>query len=180
MNTALSHIILKPIAESDLDLYVSISTCAEIMRYVYDPMTEQQAEQAFAERLLPWQYESDTWLSFTIFDSKRELKLGSIGLKIIDHQARIAEVGFMLLPAEQGKGYASAALAQIHQLAFEQMSINELAAICDVRNKSSMSLLQKHGYTQLKRLENNSEIAGELVDDFRYQLTLNDYLSRVK
>ncbi|WP_252738801.1 GNAT family N-acetyltransferase [Colwellia sp. D2M02] len=96
---------------SDMPLFIDISMSKQMMKHVYAPLTQQAATEAFVERSQPWTLQSDHWLSLGINDIFSGEKLGSIGLKIVNHSAKIAEVGFMIKTSAQGKGYASEALS---------------------------------------------------------------------
>ncbi|MCA2465616.1 MULTISPECIES: GNAT family N-acetyltransferase, partial [Vibrio] len=99
-----SRIKLSPFDSSDRQLFIEISMCPIMMEHVYEPLTYQEAVAAFELKSQSWQFESDHWLSFGIEDISSGEKLGSIGLKVINHKARIAEVGYMIKQSAQGRG----------------------------------------------------------------------------
>jgi [ribosomal protein S5]-alanine N-acetyltransferase len=165
-----NRIRLAPLTADDVSLFVQLCTDPVVMQHVYSPFTQHQARTVFAERLRPWHPRSDGWLSFVIYHHADGSKLGTIGLKIIDHQCKVAEIGFMLLPQAQGQGFAAQAAEQLVSYAFLQLQLKKLIAICAAANSSSVKLLQKLGFTLEQPLARNSLINGVAVDDVQYAL----------
>ena len=141
-----------------------------MMEHVSDPCSYEEANEAFIAKSQPWSMESDGWLSFGISDIATGEKLGSIGLKITNHEAKIAEVGFMIKPSAQGKGFAGEALYLIKNYALSELNLNKLVATCSVNNVSSFKLLEKQGFSREGCLKKNIIINGKYVDDYIYGL----------
>lgn len=156
--------------DSDLPLYVEISMCPEMMEHVYEPLSFEEANEAFNSKLQPWSLESDSWLSFSLTELSTNDKVGNIGIKITNHDAKIAEVGFMIKRSAQGKGYASEALSLLKYYAFMQLNLNKLVATCSIDNTGSYQLLEKLGFSREGCLKQNVVIKGQYVDDYVYGL----------
>ncbi len=140
------------------------------MEHVSDPFTYDEAKESFLSKSTPWTFKSDGWLCLGMTDISSGEKLGSIGLKIINHSAKIAEIGFMLKRSVQGKGFAREALELLKDHALTTLNLNKLVAICSVNNKGSYKLLEKSGFVREGCLRHNSLINNKLIDDFVYGL----------
>lgn len=170
MKLADEGIELFPFNHSDFELFMEIITCPQMMEHVYDPFTYDEAKSAFEERLQPWKFEGDKWLSFSITDIRNGEKLGYISLRVINHEAKVAEVGFMIKANAQGKGVGSKALKLIKQCAFDTLMLNKLFACCSVHNSGSIKLLEKEGFFRESYLKNNTLINNQYIDDYTYFL----------
>lgn len=170
MRLTAQRIALSPFEQSDFELFVEMTMCPLMMKHVYDPLTYEDAKSAFNAKSQPWTFQSDGWLSFAITDILTAEKLGNIGLKIINHDERIGEVGFMIKQDAQGKGFASEALALLIGYGFNELNLNKLVAMCSVNNTGSYLLLEKLGFVRDSRLQQNTSINGRWVDDYRYLL----------
>ena len=168
------RIRLIPFDASDLDLFIEISMSPVMMEHVCDPCSLEEAKEAFIAKSQPWSTESDGWLSFGISEELTSEKLGSIGLKITNHESQIAEIGFMIKPSAQGKGFAGESLNLIKNFAFTELKLNKLVATCSVENASSYKLLEKCGFIREGCLKQNTIINGEYVDDYIYGLCKTD------
>lgn len=169
------NINLKLYDESDWPLALHLSTDPLLMKHVYDPFTEKEARIRFETKLLPWTKDSEHWLSLSINHNEAGEKLGSIGLKITNPDASIAEIGFMLKASAQGKGYGFEALSLIINHAFDTLTLNKLSATCAVKNIGSYKLLEKVGFTREGHLKHNAFISGQYVDDYVYGLCHSDF-----
>ena len=162
------RIQLSPFDHSDKDLFIELSTSVEVMEYVYTPFTFAEANAAFEAKSQPWTKTSDSWFTLGITELATGEKLGSIGIKIVNHEAKIGEVGFMMKPSAQGKGFASEALTLLKEYAFAELELNKLTAICSVNNVGSYKLLEKLGFSREGCLRQNTLINNKLVDDYLY------------
>jgi len=84
---------------------------------------------------------------------------------------RLPDVGYIFDPATWGRGYASEALAAFiaHRRAIGSA---ELTADTDPRNKASIRLLQRHGFTESGRAERSWLVGGEWCDSIYWKLVL--------
>ena len=143
------------------------------MKYVCEPLSIEETKERFEERIQPWNEKSDQWLCFAIEEICSGRKLGSIGLKITNHQAKIAEVGYLLKTEAHGKGIASEALKLVKSLAFTTINLNKLVATCSSNNIGSYKVLENSGFSREGCLQQNSILNNKYVDDYIYGLFLS-------
>jgi len=170
MQLADESIELIPFKDSDFEFFQQTITCPQMMKHVYDPLTYDEAKCSFEARLPPWKFESDKWRSFIITKVTGGEKLGYISLRIVNHEAKIAEVGFMVKATAQGKGIGSKALKLMKHYAFDKLMLNKLVAFCSVDNSGSYSLLEKEGFFRESCLKQNTLINNQYRDDYAYGL----------
>lgn len=164
------NIKLVPFDSSDLALFLALSTCSKIMAHVAPSYSHNEAVAEFERRSKPWSLESDGWLSLSITEIASNEKVGCIALKIINHQAKIAEVGFLLKSGTQGKGFASRALKLLKSYAFNDLALNKLVGFCSVQNSASYKLLEKSGFVREGCFRQNTLLNDQYVDDYAYGL----------
>lgn len=164
---------LLPFSKTDKALFVQMAMCSQSMRHVASIMDEQEALLAFEARLTPWQSWREKGLFLSINDVKSGEKVGSMSLHLIPESQSIAEVGFMIKPNKTGQGYGQSALSLLVALAQKELALSALHAVCSVDNIGSSRVLEKHHFVKLKRLNANTHIGGNWVDDLLYQLTFN-------
>ena len=165
-----SKVNLRLLDKYDWELFKVLNTCPKIMKHVYEPFSIEETKERFEERIQPWSDKSDQWLCLAIDEINSGNKLGSIGLKITNHQANIAEVGYLLKTEAQGKGVASEALTLIKNYAFRTLNLNKLVASCSSNNIGSYKVLEKAGFMREGCLKQNSILNGKYIDDYIYGL----------
>lgn len=161
---------LSPLDLTDKALFIELSMSAQVMTHVYNALTYDEAMAAFEIKSAPWTRASEAWFSLGITEISTGEKLGSIGIKIVNHDANIAEVGFMIKPSAQGKGFAGEALSLLKTYALDELALNKLTAACSVKNVGSYKLLEKLGFEREGCLRQNTLINNKLVDDYVYGL----------
>ncbi|AAZ26554.1 GNAT family N-acetyltransferase [Colwellia psychrerythraea] len=170
MQLADGRIKLLPFDKSDFELFLEISTCPNIMRHVSRPFTYEEAKSAFEVRSRPWSIESEEWLSLCITEIESGEKLGSIALKIVNHEAKIAEVGFIIRKSAQGRGIANSALKLLKEYSFSELTLNKLVAFCSVHNAGSYKLLEKQDFVREGCFKENTFMNNQYIDDYAYGL----------
>ena len=170
MQLTSQRITLSPFDETDKALFIEFFMCPKTMEHIYAPFTYAEAIAAFDIKSQPWTIESNSWLSLSISSVESGEKLGHIGLKIINHEAKIAEIGYMVKQSAQGKGFAAEALNLVKDYGFEALQLNKLTATCSVQNTGSFQLLEKLGFIREGCLQQNSIIDNIYVNDYVYGL----------
>jgi ribosomal-protein-alanine N-acetyltransferase len=84
------------------------------------------------------------------------------------------ELGYGLLPAHWGKGYASEAASTIVKYAFETLGIHKLSAFCNAENARSAALLKGLGMKLEGRIREDRWIRNRWYDSLFYSFIRSD------
>lgn len=74
--------------------------------------------------------------------------LGWAGVRMTDDRARVAEIAYYVLPAGQGKGYATDAVRTLVRYAFEEQNAHSVVARIRADNEPSRRVVEKVGFTR--------------------------------
>ena len=149
---------LTPFSPADADIAHRLLEDPEVMRYVGDPITAQQVKDNMAKNvrrgaggrigiwcvtrkdtgekigdcvLLPLPIESD--------------KVDWDQLTPDSYPSDEIEVGYLLVPAAWGQGFATELCARLLRFAFEETTLPRITAVTDPDNANSQHVLQKCG-----------------------------------
>ncbi len=152
------RLLLRPLAESDLDLEIEMGTDAEVMKYVGELDTEQSLVHQMPKLVRRCAYGCiGVWC---VIERSTEEKLGTAILLPLpieeddtnwdlvvgdDYPDCEIEIGFMLKRSVWGKGYATEATKRLLKFAFEETPLEELVATIDPQNTASRRVLEKCG-----------------------------------
>jgi RimJ/RimL family protein N-acetyltransferase len=161
---------LSPLSGSDFEFFLDILTCSEIMKHISKPLTLDETKAAFEIRSQPWNVKSSGWCTLPITEIKCGEKVGWIALRILNHEARIAEVGFILKKNVQRRGTASRALKLLRNYAFNELKLNKLVAFCSVQNTASYKTLEKQDFIREGCFKQHLLINNQYVDSYAYGL----------
>jgi RimJ/RimL family protein N-acetyltransferase len=97
--------------------------------------------------------------------------LGWISLRVNDRTPRVGEVGYSLMPAARGNGYATEALRAVIDEAFGAGELDEIQACIVPANTASRYVLDRTGFREERMLRSGAMIRGRHVDVLLFSLT---------
>ena len=161
---------LTKITKTDWNFFRKLYTDAEIMKFISDPLSDQQIKDAFESRLPKWDIGSSHWLCFVIRREADGVPMGLTGLKMTrENNERIAEVGYIIANGFSGMSLATDSLATL--LALPELStISQYQAVITNGNNASIRVLEKNGFTLTEVIKDNYTIGGVIFDDCIYTL----------
>ena len=84
--------------------------------------------------------------TFAVIDGNGAGVLGIAGAPRIDHEARTAELGYLIVPAARGRGVATEALRMLTTWAFSDLRALRLELLISVKNEPSKLVASRCGY----------------------------------
>jgi ribosomal-protein-alanine N-acetyltransferase len=127
--------------ESLLGVHVPDDWPAEDLRDflpVYDRIVDQQAAR-------------QGWGIWLMLDPAARALVGDIGFKGPPDDLHTVEIGYSVLPAFQGRGYATEAVQALVAWGFAQPGVRRIVANCRADNAASIRVLEKAGMRQTGR-----------------------------
>jgi ribosomal-protein-alanine N-acetyltransferase len=147
------RLVLRAPQEQDLEPLLVLWTDPEVTRYVGGPRDTNVVMDhfcAYAEDPMAFvESEHEWWWSIIERSSGKLVGLCSLVEKEIEGQTEI-DLGYFLLPAYWGKGYASEAISQVVELAFSGLHLESLVAVIHPENTASIGVARRLGM-QLER-----------------------------
>ncbi|PCK32912.1 GNAT family N-acetyltransferase [Pseudoalteromonas piscicida] len=174
MQLTTERLILRPIVETDWPLWVKLHQLPDVMRYIGDITDETTLREKFNSGLSAglgqWHKEDNTWLTFIIEEKATGAAIGIHGFLSMWTPFQQAELGFMVDPQYQGKGYAFEASQAIINFALKTCEYHKLIATVTQGNLPSHHLLRKLGFELEGTLKHNYQINGKWVNDEKFGL----------
>lgn len=139
--------------------HAPLETMAEAEAYVADMV--RNAEQ---RRLFQW-----------VIARPDDRFIGTVTLFQWDRTNRRAEVGYMLDPAEQGRGLATDAVRAVLSFGFDVLGLHRVEADTDPDNAPSMRLLERLGFRREGYFRERWYIGGRYLDSVMFGLLREDF-----
>jgi RimJ/RimL family protein N-acetyltransferase len=163
---------LRPFERSDLDAVFSIYSRPDVVRYLYDPPRSREEAAALLERKMRTRSiarDGDT-ASFAIeLRSSREV-VGDCMVRLSSEAHRQGEIGFVLHPARQGRGYATEAGRELLRIAFEELAVHRVIGRLEARNLASARVLERLGMRREAHLVENEWVKQEWQSELVYAI----------
>ncbi len=104
-----------------------------------------------------------------------DVAVGWVSLRVGDHARGSAEIGYSLLAAHRGRGYASEAARAIVDDAFATSELRQIEACCVPANVASRALLAGIGFDETRVQKNGAIVRGRPVDIVLFELSRERY-----
>jgi RimJ/RimL family protein N-acetyltransferase len=173
------RLILRPIEVGDWPAIHRYASLPEVVRYLpHEPFTEEDAS-AFALRWseqarqleLAGSKHGDQWPEMLVVQHRADGRIiGHIPFERFSPKYRTREIGWVLDPRYQGKGYATEAARAVLDLAFRQLGLHRVVATCDPRNTASYRVMEKLGMRREGHHRKDVQIRGEWSDEYFYAI----------
>ncbi|WP_123902478.1 GNAT family N-acetyltransferase [Pseudomonas soli] len=159
---------MRQIIEDDWSLFLALYGDQRVTRYVCETQTQSEVRERFESRLPLWVPGSMHWLCLVMFDPHIREAIGVTGLKLAEPAGSTAEIGYLLLPQFQGKGYASESLKVVISYARDVLCLDAVKGVVTDGNIGSCKVLEKCGFVLEERQTNAYQIGDQLFDDLVY------------
>ncbi len=174
------RLLLRPFQADDLDDLYAIQSRPEVVRYLYwEVRTREEVRDVLARRTGMHRLidEGDT-LVLAVARRDTGRVVGDVNLRWTSVEHRQGEIGFVVSPAEQGKGYAGEAAAAMLELAFRRLDLHRVVGRTDARNAASAALLRRLGMRQEAHFVQNELFKGEWGDELVFAVLDDEWALR--
>ncbi len=140
------RLILRAWTQSDMPLLYQLCNDPEVMRYFPNTLTEVETE-SFLQRLMDM-YEHRGYTYFACERKDSGAFIGFIGLAYQAYESPCTpavDIGWRLLPAAWGKGYATEGAKACLDFAFNELALEKVVAVCSKINTDSERVMQRIG-----------------------------------
>lgn len=96
--------------------------------------------------------------------------LGTMYFEVQSVEDRTAEIGWILAPHAQGRGYATEAARRLLALAFDELGLHRVYAELDPRNTASVRICERLGMRHEGHFVEHMWLKGEWTDTGHYAL----------
>lgn len=140
---------IRPTAEEDADFILEIFNSPKALRFIGDRKIRTVDDAlAFIRNRTLKQFTELGYGNYTVVTKGEGKKVGVCGL-YKRPGLELVDIGYALLPEQEGKGYAVEASRAVQQAAKEVFGLDKLCAITHPENESSGRLLEKLGLRKI-------------------------------
>lgn len=172
------RLVLRKFKESDAETFFEYRTNPQIALYqgeVWVNYTYEQAvgfvkEQMNSEPGIP-----DAWFQIAIELKNTGSLIGDLAIHTLPQDRNQVEIGFTVSPSFQNKGFAVEAVNCLLRYIFNVLKKHRVIAITDVRNKSSIKLIEKIGMRKEGHFIKNAWNKGEYTDEYLFALLKEEW-----
>lgn len=108
------------------------------------------------------------WFQFALEEHGSGCFIGDCGLRTMEHDTRLGQIGYTIARSHWGRGFATEAVVALVRYAFGAFPFHRITASADPRNSASCRVLEKAGFTKEGHFRQSEWFKGEWADDAIY------------
>lgn len=112
------------------------------------------------------------WVQFSVLERGGGALVGDVGISPADGEPGVLKLGYTIVPAVQGRGYATEAIAALVDYAFETLGADLVRAYASADNLPSIRVAEKVGLRLIERFEHRED--DEVWFGVRYERRRDD------
>jgi ribosomal-protein-alanine N-acetyltransferase len=152
----------------DINELYALRSDTEIMKYIPRPVATTLDEISEFIKLTDEKINSSELINWAITIKGNPKMIGTIGYYYIKPEHYRAEIGYMLLPEFQGRGYITEAIAKVVNYGFTEMKLHSIEAVIAPENFASAKVLEKCNFNKEGHLKESEFYNGKFIDTVIY------------
>ncbi len=170
------RLILRQLTRADADAICAIFSSPEVLRFLNNDPVDTPEKAVSMIDWLAQNYHNHTGIDWGITVRGGDNRvIGMCGLYDWDRENRHIDLGYHLLPAEWGKGYATEASHALITWGFASLDVHRIQADCTAGNDASERVMIKCGFTFEGIRREHFWEHGRFVDNKYYGLLRHEY-----
>ena len=168
---------LRPFTRGDVDAVYSYRSLPEVAEYLFDlPMSHDECAEAIRARTVQTALTGEGDKILVAVERLEDgLLVGEVSLiwrSVADQQA---EIGYVIHPAAQRRGYATEAARALLAFGFSGVDLHRIYARCDARNIASARVMQRLGMRQEAHFHQHTFTKGRWDEELIWAILAEDW-----
>jgi RimJ/RimL family protein N-acetyltransferase len=166
------RLTLRPFAAGDLDAFYEMHGDAGVARWLRnEARTLEETRKLLELKIAGLALEREgQWLSAAVVLRETDELVADVSLNWASEQHKQGEIGFVVHPQHQGRGYATEAARPLLDFAFETLGLHRVAGTLEARNAASGRVLAKLGMRREGHHVETEWIKGEWSSELVYAI----------
>ena len=172
------RLLLRPFEPDDLEALFAIQANESVARWLYnDPRTLEETRELLARKIGGAALRGEgEWLSAAAVLRMTGELVGDVSLLWASEAHRQGELGFVVHPEHQGRGYATEASRPLLDFAFGPLGLHRVIGRLEPRNAGSARVLEKLGMRREAHLVENEWVKGEWQSELVYAILAREWV----
>ena len=174
-NLESERLVLRRLKDSDAPEVFKIRSNPERMKFVPRPLLQNEGEALAMIQMINSKIDENTDINWGVCLKNSDKIIGFMGFYRVQPDNFRAEIGYMILPDYDGKGYVSEAVKAMLNYAFNIVGFHSIEAVIDPENGASEKVLLKNGFRKEAHFVENFFWNNEFISSAHYGILKNDF-----
>ena len=151
------RLLVRHYTEADADNFFLLNGDTEVMRYIRPVKSREDTDLFFAE-VIEYSKNNPVFGRMAVIEKQSDIFIGSFAIIPLEKTVHM-QLGYSLLPAYWGKGFATELTQAGLKYIFDKTSLDEIFGVTETLNIDSQKVLIKNGFIFEKKYdEDNKEL----------------------
>ena len=175
-----TRLMARPFRDGDEAFLLDLLSRPEVVRWLYEPVqtTADIAASMPARRGRTQLRAPGDGLQLLLCDTPEGRPVGHVSLHWLEGPHLQGEVGFIVHPDFQGRGYATEGAELMLAIGFGAVGLHRIVGRLEARNAASARVLEHLGMRREAHLQENEWVKGEWQDEVVYALLDREWAGR--
>ena len=170
------RLIFRAIRDTDINEIFALRSNPQLMQYIPRPLITSLDEARAHLKMIQDKIDSNEGINWAMTEKGNDKLISLIGFYKIENENFRSEIGYMLLPEYQNKGYITEAIKTLLNFGFNQMGLHSVEAVIDPRNIASEKALLKNGFVKEAHFVENCYFDGTFLDSAHYSILKRNFI----
>lgn len=170
------RLLFRPIKDTDVTEILALRSNPELMQYIPRPLVTTLEEAKAHMKMIQDKIDTNEGINWAMTEKGKDKLISLIGFYKIENENYRSEIGYMLLPKYQNKGYITEAIKTLLNFGFNKMGLHSVEAVIDPRNIASEKVLLKNGFMKEAHFIENCFFDNQFLDSAHYSILKRNYI----
>jgi RimJ/RimL family protein N-acetyltransferase len=171
------RLLLRPYAPSDLEALLAIYSRPDVVKYLYyETRDEDEVRDLLTRKANQRSLDKPgDILALAVVLKANGRVIGDVILRWLDNEHHQGEIGYVIHPDHQGKGYGKEAVKVLLRVAFEDAGLHRVIGSLEARNEASAGLMESLGMRREAHFVENEFVKGEWQSEVVYAILASEW-----
>ncbi len=169
------RLLFRAIRDTDVHEIFALRSNPELMQYIPRPLVTNLEEAKAHMKMIQDKIDSNEGINWAMTEKGNDKLISLIGFYRTENENYRSEIGYMILPEYQNKGYITEAIQTLLNYGFTKMGLHSVEAIIDPRNLASEKVLLKNGFVKEAHFVENFFFNDAFLDSVHYSILKRNY-----
>ena len=175
-NLESERLVLRRLKDSDAPEVYKIRSNLERMKYIPRPILQNEEEALAMIQMMNTKIDENTDINWAVCLKNSDKIIGFMGFYRVQPESYRTEIGYMILPEYDGKGYVSESVTTMLNYAFNTVGFHSVEAVIDPNNFGSARVLEKNGFRKEAHFIENFFWNNEFIDSVHYGILKREFV----
>lgn len=175
-NLESERLLFRQLTNADVSDVFLLRSNKQTMKYIPRPILKSEEEALAMIHMMNTKIDENTDINWAVCDKKNGNFIGFMGFYRTQPENYRTEIGYMILPNFEGKGYVTEAVKTLLDFAFNSVGFHSVCAVIDPDNRGSEKVLLKNGFRKEAHFIEDECFEGKFWDSLHFGMLKREFV----